>query len=99
MSPAVPITLGILTAGQGSGSTNNQLLYGYAFTETTGATPAEVQLINGNDARGEIVFDLQLTAGQSVRDVFPLLGLAFDAGVWVQVVSGTVRATIIVLNP
>ena len=67
---------------------------GWSFKETTGAAPAELWLIDGNDANGNPFAFITLTANQSVRDVTNDAGLTVTTGLFVRVVSGSVQGSI-----
>lgn len=88
-----PVPLGILTAAGLFAATQDNVLFGFSLTETTGLNAAEVQIINGADARGAVIYDVTLAAGQSTREHLAPFGVAFDSGVVFNCVSGSVRCT------
>lgn len=70
------------------------LVIGYSFVETTGAAPASIDLIDGNDANGAVVAVITLDPGQSIRDTFSGDGVYFQSGPFLKVNSGSVRGAI-----
>lgn len=68
-------------------------LAGYGLRETAGA-PAVVRLLNGVDTGGDLLVPISLAAGESVRDWFLPHGISFGAGLYVQVLSGTIEGAI-----
>lgn len=67
------------------------LFVGFSLRETTGAAPADVDFVDGNDGNGEVFATLTLAAGQSVRDLVAPTGLLVDSGPFLRVNSGSVR--------
>lgn len=70
------------------------LLGSWSFTETTGTAAAVVELHNGNDVNSSLVVAYNLNPGQSVYDLAPGDGLQCTIGVFVAVVSGTVKGSL-----
>ena len=70
------------------------LLGAWSFTETNGTVPAVVEIHNGNDANSGLVVTYNLSPGQSVYDYAPGDGLYLPTGLFIAVVSGTVRGSI-----
>lgn len=70
------------------------LLGAWSFTETTGTTATTVEIHNGNDANSGLVVAYNLSPGQSVYDYAPGDGLYLPTGLFIAVVSGTVRGSI-----
>lgn len=95
--PAVPIPLGTLTGASAPGSFSAGALFGFSLCETTGTAPATVQIINGNDIKGQVVMTVTLQPGQSTREFMAPYGVAFDSGIVVNVTSGSVITSIFIL--
>lgn len=102
----------LLTVEFGVGDVAKQLagfpcfVYGVSVLNTSQANPAEVQFINGSGGSSLIPLDYSLTTGpagaavgESIRDLWPLPGWPYDAGVFINVVSGTVRGALAVAIP
>lgn len=85
----VPMAVGSKIGGEAR-------LYGYAIKESTGAAPAEVDLLNGADAGGDLVVPITLTAGQSARDWFGPQGVVMEGGIFANVTAGAVKGAIFV---
>ncbi len=69
-------------------------LYGVGVTETTGQTSAAVQLIDGGDANGTLVTDITLVPSESTRDWYGQPGIRVRSGLFLNVLSGTVRGVV-----
>lgn len=78
--------------------TRSGRLYGWAFEETTGASPALVSLIDGSSAAGQVIVNVSLLANESTRDVWGKPGIGIRNGVYLRVFSGSVRVTIYFLG-
>lgn len=74
--------------------TGDVLLCGYSLTESTGAAPAAFSLFDGQDATGQLLATVNLSAGQSVVDALPFPGLYCTRGVFVSVVLGSVSGVV-----
>lgn len=76
-------------------SSNPEAVTGWSFRETTGSVAADIQLIDGNNSNsGDILAEITLSPGQSIRDdtgAYPLLA---ERGIWLQVNAGTVRGAV-----
>lgn len=72
----------------------NGLVMGWSLLETTGAAAAVVELYDGQDAGGQLVAAISLSPGQSTRDWLGPSGIETDIGLFVRVVSGTVRGAV-----
>ncbi len=92
-TPVVSLDLGTLAASRIVNS-RRCILVGWALIEATGAASAEVDFRDGQDATGSMLAPVALSPGQSVRDTLPPGGVAADAGLFAQVVSGSVRGTV-----
>jgi hypothetical protein len=72
-------------------------LVGYALVEATGAASAEIDFYDGRTINGGALFlPVALNAGESCRDWFGPAGIAFEHGLWAQIVSGSVRGTVFI---
>lgn len=69
-------------------------LYGLGVTETTGQAGAAVQLIDGGDANGSLVTDISLVPSESTRDWYGQPGIRVRSGLFLSVLSGTVRGVV-----
>ena len=70
------------------------LVMGWGFLETTGAAGAVLEIYDGQDTTGELVVPISLLASESVRDWNAGDGIYCSRGVFVRVVSGTVRGAV-----
>lgn len=80
-------------------------VYGVSLVNTSATAAAEVQLLNGGSGSVSVL-DYSLTTGpagagvgESVRDMWPLPGWPFPAGVYINVVAGAVRGALAVGIP
>lgn len=69
-------------------------IIGWSFREVTGAAPADIQLIDGLSNNGQIIAEITLGPGESIRDVAGGWCLRARVGVFLQVNSGTVRGSV-----
>lgn len=70
------------------------LLRGWSFREDNGGAPAALDIYDGTSTDGTLVATITLTAGQSTRDPVPDSGIACPAGIFVNVIAGTIRGAI-----
>lgn len=70
------------------------LLLGYTAIETTGAAPAEFDILDGNNPGGALIAPTSLTAGQSIRETFGAHGVYAQSGPYLLVNSGSIRGSI-----
>jgi hypothetical protein len=75
------------------------LLMGWALLETTGVASATAEIWDGQDATGQLLVPISLTAGQSTRDWLAGDGVLSQSGLFLNVVSGTVRGVVWVRLP
>lgn len=75
---------------------NGRIVY-RAVKESTGAALAEVDLYDGSNATGILIEPVTLIANESARDWFMPGGVEFDNGLFVNVTSGTVSASITIV--
>lgn len=69
-------------------------LYGWAVLETTGAAGALIELFDGSDVNSPSIVPIALKAGESSRDWLGAPGITLDRGLFVSVLSGTVRGSV-----
>jgi hypothetical protein len=93
--PARPLPV---KAGQASGQLigPRAIVYGWNFTETTGAAAAKVRLWSGASSTGTLLLSLGLAAGASASQWTTGPGVLADGGVYLEVVSGSVEGAVFV---
>lgn len=74
------------------------LIVGWSWIETTGAAAAEFNLVDGTGAGGALVAPISLSSGQSTRDLIPHPFLACHSGLFLDMVSGSVRGSVWVIE-
>lgn len=84
IEPQTANATGVIVSGE-------LLLAGFSFRETTGVSAAVLDLIDGGDAGGQFIATVALTPGQSVRDRLPAPGIHCEVGLFLSLVSGTVK--------
>lgn len=67
------------------------LLHGLTLRETTGGAPADIDILDGNDANGSVLVTVTLDPGQSIRDFLSSAGILSQAGPFLRVNAGSVR--------
>lgn len=67
------------------------LLMGWHFLETSGSAAATLELYDGMDTTSQLVLVVSLSASQSTRDWLAGDGILCGEGVYLNVISGTVR--------
>jgi hypothetical protein len=93
LPPAQPTT--ILTT-----TTSRQIvsgacvIVGWSFVEPTNAAPAAFELWDGTSAAGDIITTITLVTNESTRDLVGVQGLLVENGVYLSVLSGTVRGSL-----
>lgn len=70
------------------------LLMGWSFLESTGAAGATVEVWDGGDTTGQLVTAISLVAGESTRDWLAGDGILLQVGLFVNVISGSVRGAL-----
>jgi len=75
-------------------STNPERITGWSFRETTGTAPAELQLVDGQSVSADVIAEITLTPGQSIRDMAGSWCLQTDRGITVHMITGTVRGSV-----
>lgn len=70
------------------------IVTGWAFKETTNSAGASFNIVDGQDNTGGIVAPITLNTNESIRDLTGPGGLAFRSGVFIHVVSGSVRGSV-----
>lgn len=89
---SVPLNNGVGQSGSATLVPNE--LKGYSFRETTGNAAAVIELLDGNDANGEVVVTISLAANESTRDWFSETGIALTNGLYVNIVSGQIKGAV-----
>lgn len=95
--PIRAISFAAATAGQALLGRSGRL-YGWSFLETTGAASATLEVFDGTNANGQSISPISLTAGQSTRDIWGKPGIEITNGLFVNVLSGSVRGSLYVLG-
>ena len=86
---------GAVNVSKQIGSGNFNLIFGWSFTETTGAAAAGVRLHDGSDANGGVLARIPLAAGAGVREMLPEKGIRIQTGrLWLEVISGSVEGVV-----
>jgi hypothetical protein len=67
---------------------------GWSFREVTGTATADCQLFDGTSNNGDIIAEITLSPGQSIRDTTGAYCVRAQRGVFLQVNSGTVRGSV-----
>ncbi len=70
------------------------IMYGWTLRETTGSAAAVARLHNGQDSTGPIAASIGLVAGGSEIQGPAGPGVLMDAGVYLEVVSGSVEGSV-----
>lgn len=68
----------------------------WSFLETTGTARATIRLRDGSDTGAAVIVPISLSAGESTRDWLGPQGIPCRAGVYLEVVSGSVEGSIVV---
>lgn len=66
------------------------LLAGFSFRETSGGFSAALDLFDGFNIGGQFLASVALTPGQTIRDRLPGPGVHCEAGLFMNLISGTV---------
>lgn len=91
-TPVLPVSIPL---GQSGVVVNGAaLLYGWSLRESTGAAGAQLDIIDGGDATGQLVATITLTAGESTSDYLAGIGILCRRGVYVHAVSGSVAGAV-----
>lgn len=91
---ARPVAVPTMTAAGFQPQSGDSLLQGWSFAETTGGATASIIIFDGNDTTGTPIAFVNLQPSESTRDVMAGLGIQCRTGVWVQVVAGTARGSV-----
>jgi hypothetical protein len=70
------------------------MLHGWAICEATGAAVAKVRIHDGGNAGGAVVAPIALAASGTSFVFMPGEGIDMGAGVFLELVSGSVEATL-----
>ena len=93
-----PISIGTATANRQL-YTPQGTLFGWSIRESTGTTAATATLWDGVDASGVIVGVIGLAGGGLSHPPFPEKGVELEAGLWLQVESGSLKGVVYVRGP
>lgn len=66
---------------------------GWAIKETTGNTPAELDLKDGTNTDGDLLFPIALSPGESNREWFGPSGISFGVGLFASI-TGAITGTV-----
>lgn len=85
-------------SGQASGQLigPRAIVWGWNFTETTGAAVAAVRLWSGGGTGGTLLLSLKLASGASATQWTTGPGVLADGGVYLEVVAGSVEGAVYV---
>jgi hypothetical protein len=75
-------------------STNAERITGWSFVETTGTANAALQLCDGQTANADVIAEITLNPGQSIRDMAGSWCLQVDRGITVHMLSGSARGSV-----
>lgn len=67
---------------------------GFAVVETGGVAAASFDILDGADDRGQLLCPVTLTPGQSRLETLSSWGLAANTGLWIKMISGSIRGDI-----
>lgn len=73
------------------------LLKGYAVRESSATATARLTIRDGSSASGRIIVPLTLQINESVRDWFSEEGIAFEQGIFFELVAGTIEGSVFVI--
>lgn len=71
---------------------------GYAFRETTGAAAAHFRLWDGSANSGGLLLPISLSADQSTRDFLSAPWIAYETGLFYELIGGTVEGVVYVVS-
>lgn len=70
------------------------VLFGWTWIETTGSAVANVELYDGSGTNGALIVPVALNSGESTRDLWGHPGLGVQTGLFLHVVSGSVKGSL-----
>lgn len=70
------------------------IVTGWSFVETTGGADASLEVLDGRAPDSTFVGAVNLTQGESTRDLMGANGVACHVGVFVHVLAGTVKGAV-----
>jgi len=82
------------TGSDGQLALGSFVLRGWSIIESTGSAAAIANLLDGQDATGPLIAGIQLAQATSSTVVIPGSGVLIRTGVYLDVVSGSVRGTL-----
>jgi hypothetical protein len=74
------------------------MIVGWSFRETTGTVAATIEIFDGGDAGGQLVASISLAPGQSVRDLTGVIPVLVRSGLFLNLVSGTIRGSMWIVD-
>lgn len=93
--PVRPVSVPVTTTDATPFKTS-ACLYGWSFVETTGAAGAQVDLYDGADESGQYIGSVMLASGASDTQLPGQVPLQIRTGLYVKVVSGSVKGAVYV---
>lgn len=91
---ALALPIGVATNAKTVLSNSAGRCVGWSIKEATGAAAAELDLLDGTNVDGNLLFPITLAAGESSREWFGPSGISFGVGLFTQLVSGSVTGTV-----
>ena len=70
----------------------------FAWQETSGVSSAAFQLIDGSTAAGRLLCPVSLNPSESTRDWIGPHALPYETGLYLNVISGTIEGSLIVVS-
>lgn len=70
------------------------LVRGWSFRETTGGAPAVFELVDGSGPNGALLATFHIPSGLSTDIAIPGSGVAAFAGLFLNMISGSVRGSV-----
>lgn len=89
---ASPITTPTTTSSAIHGGAT--IVMGWSLRETTGAASAVAEIYDGNDTTGQLITTISMTSNESTRDWLGPNGVECSRGIYVAVVSGSIKGTV-----
>lgn len=70
------------------------IVTGWSFKETTGGAAATLELYDGRDLNSTQIAEINLSAGESTRDLTAGNGIACQTGIYVARLTGTFKGSV-----
>jgi hypothetical protein len=67
---------------------------GWSFKETTGSATASLELVDGAGVDGNLIAAINLKANESTRDLAGISAIAAEMGLFVHVISGSIKGAV-----